>query len=176
MTLKIILELALGIVLLVMGAGFWAIIKSPYHMKSLLLDRNELRTFIDYLGSSKLIQEALSVEPVFGSYLQNITLFEKTHIISLAKTRNLLIALLILIVIVSYFMGIRYAVINLLIFCLPAIFPIPASAKNNNVTHLHTVIINLYKWHITDSAACEKYCTQENPSLQILYHLVTELR
>lgn len=176
MTLKIIFEVVLVIVLMLMGVGFWAIIKSSSHMKHLLTDANELKNFIDYIGSSKLIQEAQSVEPVFGSYLQNIALFEKSNIASLAKTRNLLIALFIPIVIVSYFMGPHYFVVNLLLFCLPAIFPIPASAKDNNVTHLHTVILNLYKWNVTDSAACFNYCTQENPSFQTLYKLVTELR
>jgi hypothetical protein len=63
-------------------------------------------------------------------------------------------------------------VINLVLFVLPALFRIPASAENNNVRHLYTVATNLLKWHDTDPAGCAAYCTKDALSLRTFYELL----
>jgi len=66
------LEILLAILALILGTSFWAVAKSPVHLRSVLGDIGELTRFVDFLGRDNLIKEAERVKPVFGSYLKNI--------------------------------------------------------------------------------------------------------
>jgi hypothetical protein len=61
------------------------------------------------------------------------------------------------------------------VFLLPAVFPIPASARNNTVTLIHTIALNIHKWHQIDSTACLDYCKRRNPRLGELHTLLSNL-
>ena len=61
------------------------------------------------------------------------------------------------------------------VFLLLSIGDILAVAKNYNATHVHSLILNIYKWNHTDSAGCRNYCSQEQPRLMHLYGLVAKL-
>ena len=52
---------------------------------------------------------------------------------------------------------------------------IPASAKNNNATHVHTLVSNIYRWNQADSATCRDYCTREKSSLAHVYSLLSRV-
>jgi hypothetical protein len=82
---------------------------------------------------------------------------------------------IVLLLIISFFLGVWYFVVSLAVFVLLSISDIPPSAKNNNATHVHTLISNIYKWHQTDSEGCRSYCIRERPSLMHLYGLVSQL-
>lgn len=172
---RIVLELCSGLALLVLGAGFWAVVKSPRFFEGLLADSSELRAFTDFLGTNRIVEEARDVEPVFGSYGANIDFFTKVHLESLRRTRAMVLALAVPMILGSYLLGAWYMMTNAVVFLLPGVFPIPASAKNNTVTLVHTIALNIHRWHEVESIACFDYCTRQNPRLAELHTLVTNL-
>ena len=172
---KIVLEVLIVAAILVTGGSFWACLKSSKHLRHFLGDISELRQLIDYLGPAKIAEEGAAIEPVFGSFAKNIEVFETAHLASLRQTATLVLIGVVLLLIISFFLGVWYFVVSLAIFLLLSIGDIPASAKNNNATHVHTLISNIYKWHHTDSEACRSYCIRERPSLMHLYGLVSQL-
>ena len=172
---KVVVEVVVVAAILVTGGSFWACLKSSKHLNHFLGDISELRRLIDYLGPAKLADEGGAIEPVFGSFAKNIELFERAHLASLRQTAMLVFIGIVLLLIISLLLGVWYFAISLIVFLLLSIGDIPASAKNNNATHVHTVISNIYKWNQTDPEACRSYCIRERPSLMHLYGLVSQL-
>jgi len=170
---KIPLEIVISIILLTIGSGFWSILKSR-GLQTLLADENELKRLLDIWTPSEITREGREIKPVFGSYLENIRLFERAHYAALNKTRNLTLIVAVLLIAVSYFLGLAYLIASLAAFILPSFSPIAASAKNNNATHVHTVILNVYKWNQTDPGECSRYCEQD-AGLKQPYQLVNRL-
>ena len=172
---KIVLEILLAIILIALGSGFWAILKSRSHLRIALGDEGELKHLINFLTPAKVIEEGNEIKPMFESYLQNILFFEKMHFAALSKTRNLTVIAALILIALSYLLGIPYLIASLVAFVFPALSPIPASAKNNNLTHIHTVILNIYKWNKIDEAGCFAYCDQEISGLRVVYRVVNAL-
>jgi hypothetical protein len=81
----------------------------------------------------------------------------------------------ILLFVISFLLGIYYFLISFAVFLLLSAGDIPASAKNNNATHVRSLISNIHKWNHTDSASCRSYCIRERPSLMHLYGLVAQI-
>jgi hypothetical protein len=171
---KIPLEILLAIVLLTIGSSFWSILKSRGHLHHLLTNETELKRLLDFWTPSQIIQEGRDIKPVFGSFLQNIHLFEKAHFAALNKTRNLTLIVAVILMAVSYVMGLPYVIASLAAFILRSFAPIADSAKNNKATHVHTVILNVYKWNQTDPEECSRYCEQD-PGLKQPYRMVNRL-
>ena len=165
-------EVLIVVAILVTGGGFWACLKSSKHLSQILGDISELRRLIDYLGPTKIAEEGAAIEPVFGSFAKNIEVFETAHLASLRQTATLVVIGIVLLLIISFFLGVWYFVVSLAVFVLLSIGDIPPSAKNNNATHVHTLIFNIYKWHQTDSEGSVPDCIRERPSLMDLYGLV----
>jgi hypothetical protein len=172
---RIPLEILLGILLLSIGSGFWAILKSRGHLRKVLADETELNRFLDFLTPAKVVEEGRDIKPMFESYLQNIQFFERAHFAALNKTRNLTFIVALILIAISYFLGLPYLIASLVTFLLPSLAGIPASAKNNNLTHVHTVILNIYKWNDTDHDGCSRYCEQESSGLRQVYRMVSRL-
>lgn len=172
---KIVLEVVIVAVILVTGGSFWACLKSSRHLSRFLSDISELRRLIDYLSPTKIAEESAAIEPVFGSFAKNIEAFETAHLASLRKAAMLVLIGVVLLLIISFLLGVWYFVVSLVVFLLLSIGDIPASAKANNATHVHTLISNIYKWHHSDAEACRSYCIGQRPSLMHLYGLVSQL-
>jgi len=172
---KIIIEVLIVAAILVTGGSFWACVKSSKHLSRFLSDVTELRRLIDYLGAAKIAEESNGIEPVFGSYAKNIETFERIHLASLRQTATMVLIGIVVLLIISFLLGVYYFVVSLTVFLLLSIGDIPASAKNNNATHVHSLISNIHKWHHTDSATCRSYCIRERPSLMHLYGLVAQI-
>lgn len=139
---KILVELGLVVAILTLATSFWAIRKSPAHLRALLADPLELCRLCDLIGREKLVQEAAVVEPVCGSYVSNIETWDQAHDQSLRQTTRFIGVAISVILIASWFLGFPYFLAALVAFAIPSVWEIPASAKNNNATHVHTIIVN----------------------------------
>ena len=102
---KILLEILVAFFLLLLGSPFWAMRKTRAHLNSLYADEAELRRLVEFHTPEKLIEEGRTIKPVFGSYLQNIFVFEKTHFETLKRTRNIILIATVLLMVISYFLG-----------------------------------------------------------------------
>lgn len=172
MALHILLATFVSLIFFVLGSWFWAVAKSPRHLQRLLLDEAELRRFLAFLGHAKFIEEAGAIKPVLGSYAKNIEVFDRAHAISLNKPRNTLLVLATLLLVGSYFINPLYCALGFLFFLVAGLFPLFDSAKNNNMTHVHTIMLNVRKWHTEEPYACAEYCSNARPDLRTIHALV----
>jgi hypothetical protein len=172
---RVIVEILIVAAILATGGSFWACLKSAGHLSRFLGDIRELQQLIDYIGPDKIAEESSGIEPVFGSYAKNIETFERAHLASLRQTATLVLIGVVVLLIISFLLGIYFFVVSLAVFLLLSIGDLPASAKNNNATHVHALISNIYRWNHTDPSACRSYCIRERPSLMHLYGLLAEL-
>ena len=172
MVWKIIFELCLGVGLLAAGGSFWACAKSRSHLSRFLRDPNELKRLFDFIGRDKLIEESAVIEPVFGSFADNMMNLGRAHLAALKRTRNRMLVATAVLLFLSYLLGVYFLIANAILFALLAAGDIPVSAKNNNATHVHELIGNVCKWYQTDSTGCFDYCTRQSPMLSEVYHLV----
>jgi hypothetical protein len=175
--LKIIVEIVVALVLIALGTSFWSCVKSPRFMARTLADYDGLKTIFSFLDAEKIREETQNMEPVFGSYSNNIAMWLKSSISALDKTRNILLFFIVVIVAATYFLGTTFIIINIAIFLLLALAPIATSAQNNILSDVHTVLKNVYKWNAEDPVACKNFCTTEQPRiLGNIYRLASELR
>lgn len=156
------------------GASFWAVGRAPGHLRLILNDFAELGRIIRFLDPAKLREEAQRVEPAIG-FARSIAVWDRAHVISLRTPRNLLLIAIAGDLFAGYFLPRWCLVAAVAVFVLPALLPVPASVINTNVDHIHTIILNLIKWHEADSAACELYCENERPDLSVLHALIVTM-
>jgi hypothetical protein len=177
MTIKIVIEIILGFILLGISSAFWNCVKSPKFLAKLLGDYGELKKFYNYLGAEKIKQESEKVAPVNEKlgFSTNIVLWMRASISALDRTRNMLAVVIIGILIGSYFLGNIFILINIVLF-VAMVFPsISADAKNNIMTDIHTIMLNVYKWDKVNHSECEHFCNIEQPRiLKNIYRVVTE--
>ena len=128
---KIVLEVLIAITLLTIGSAFWSILKSRGHLQTLLSDENELKRLLNHWTVSEIVREGGEIKPIFGSYVENIRFFERAHFAALKKTRNLTFTVAVVLIALSYLMGLPYFIASLAVFILPSFSRIGTATKNN---------------------------------------------
>src|SRR6266478_1230453 len=169
---KIIAEVVLAAGLLAAGGSFWVCAKSRGHFIRFIRDQNELKRLFDLIGRDKFITEAASIQPVFGSFADNLVALGRVHFGALDQTRNLMLIGTAILLGLSYLLGIYFLIANVILFILLGVGDISGWAKNNSAKHARELIGNVYKWRQTDPEACFDYCCRKSPMLTDLYHLV----
>src|SRR3990172_3656554 len=175
MVLKIIIEVVLGIILISLSSSFWACIKSQKYLGKALSDYNELKKYFNFIGSEKIYQESQNVQPILGSYSNNMATWMKASFSALDKTRNMMLFFSIIVILASYFLGIEFLLINIVVFFLLSFSPLPASAKNNMISDVHTMFLNIYKWNSVEPVECKRFCTSEQSRIfKNVYNIILE--
>ena len=178
MIIKIIIEIILCIILLGISATFWDCIKSIKFMANFFRDYEELKRVYQYYkekiikGSTEIKPLPISENPNIG-FEYNVVLLIQSSITTLDKTRNMLLVFIVGIFIGSYFLGNVFLFINIGMFIIMAFRGISASAKNNIVSDIYAIMLNVYKWNMTDPSECEKSCNT-NWKLKNIYRVITE--
>lgn len=173
---KIIIELLLAIITLFLGINLWALIKSPSHLRRIISDKIILKESLNIIGPDKFIIEANNMQFALGDHKRFIETWDNSRINSLSITRNLLLMLYLIVLIVSGYMGNTYLIINILLSLLLYLQPINSHAINNNIVHIHTIMLNIYKWNDEDKSGCENYCTFVHPEYLQLYKIVDDIK
>jgi hypothetical protein len=173
---NIIIELPLAITTLFLGINLWALIKSPSHLLRTISDKFILKESLNIIGSDNFINEAKQIKTTPGGHKTFIDTWDNSRINSLSITRNLLLIPYVIVLIISGYMGITYLIINIAISILLYFQPINAYAINNNMIHIHTVMLNVYKWNTEDTSGCENYCTFMHPEYLQIYKLIKDIK
>lgn len=173
---KITIELLLAIITFFVGISLWALIKSPSHLRHTISDQIILRESLNIIGSDKFIIEAKNIQRALGDHKKFIEIWDNSRINSLSITRDLLLVPYLIVLVISGYMGISYLIINISISLLPYFQPINSYATNNNMIHIHTIMLNIYKWNTEDKSGCEKYCTSVHPEYLQLYKIVDDIK
>jgi hypothetical protein len=171
---KYVIEGILVLMLLFLAANFWPLVKVPGHLWRLLSDRDELRRIVEFLKSRGIVAEVPAIKPVFGSFADNIRVFETAHIATFRRTSIIVAGLAAAILVGTYFLGYGYLAVGVVCFLLPAAIPLAASARDQNVTHLHTVILDLLRWRAVEPAGVVRYCQEERPEFGTLYSVLED--
>lgn len=169
---KIVVEVILFLGLVAVGGPFWVCAKSRGHFARFIRDRNSLMQLLDSIGRETLIQETTTIEPVFGSFADNMVCLGMVHFRTMDRTRNFMLIAVATLLALSYWLGLYFFIINVIVFALLGIGDISGYAKSYSATHAHELIGNIYKWYQMDPRACFDYCCRKSPMLTELYHLV----
>jgi hypothetical protein len=172
---NILFEIPLAIATLFLGINLWALIKSPSHLMHAISDEVILKKSLDIVGSDNFINEAKKLNTVPGGHKLFIDTWENSRINSLSITKNLMLIPYFIVLLISGFIGITFLIINISISLLLYFQPINPYAINNNIIHIHTVMLNIYKWNIDDASACENYCTFIHPEYLQIYKLIKDI-
>ena len=174
--IKIITEFVLGMILLALGAGFWACVKSPSFIADILSNRKAIERYINKIGIIKIIEDSKEIKPIVDSYSYNMIMLLKEGIGSLDQARNMNLIIGLIIIGGSYFLGLTFLLINIVIFLLTAGFPLPASAQNNAFSDVYSLILNVYKWNNDSPEECKNFCLNEQYRLlKNIYIVVLDL-
>jgi hypothetical protein len=159
------------------GGSFWHCLKAPKHLHSLLADPEELARLIVHYEYEKLVAESNNLPaPPFGTNGDIIIIWDAAHYKSLAATRNLMLFVVLVMLAANGWLGVWYFAVSLSVFLLLGLGEIPVAAKNNNVNHLPSVILNLIQWRSHDAPACEEFCCRTHPEYRNLYGLLATYR
>jgi hypothetical protein len=169
---KYVLEAVLIVILLGLSSSMWSLVRAPSHLKFVLADSNELASFLNYLGHQRIRDEVNEVEPVFGSFERNISLWQTAHRKSMRQSVFLLCLLCFGVLVGSHFLGMGYVIVNTSLFFLAVLAAPSASVKNQNMTHIHTITLNLLKWNTVDPGSCSRFCATTRPDLKTLYDVL----
>jgi hypothetical protein len=173
---KIILEPVLAIIAYFLGINLWALLKSPSHLKHAISDKVILKESLDILGIDQFIKEANDIQPAFRDHKSFIARCDNSHNNSLSIIRNLILIPYTIVLVISGFIGTIYLVVNLSISLLAYFQPINLYAKNNNIMHIHTIMLNIHKWNTEDKPGCENYCTFVHPEYLQLYKIIDNIK
>ncbi len=173
---KIIIESFLAIVTFFLGINLWALIKSPSHLRRTISDKITLKESLNIIGSDTFINEANKVKPSLGDYKTFIDTWDNSRINSLYITRDLLLIPYAIVLVISGYIGITYLIINISISLLLYFKHINSYAINNNIMHINTVMLNIYKWNIEDKSGCENYCTFVHPEYLQIYEIIDDMK
>jgi hypothetical protein len=174
--LNIILELPLAMATLFLGINLWALIKSPSHLMRTISDESILKDSLNIMGSDNFINEAKKTETAPGGHKIFIDTWETSRTNSLSITRNLLVIPYLIVLVISGYVGFPFLIINIFISLLLYFQPINAYAINNNMIHIHTVMLNIYKWNTEEPSGCENYCTFIHPEYLHIYKLIKDIK
>ncbi len=173
---KIIIELLLVVFTILLAINLWALIKSPSHWRHAISDKKIIIESLNIIGSDKFIEEAKNIKNAFGDSKIFIDKWDNSRINSLSITKNLLKIPYVIVLVISTYMGISYLIINIIVSLLIYLLPINSYAINNNMVHIHTVMLNIYKWNTEDKSGCENYCTFVHPEYLQIYKIIDGIK
>ena len=171
---RIPVEAIFALALFFFGRGFWAAAKSPGHLRKILGDPSALKRIIDEAGFDNLRAEAQIVKLLPGTqYSANMfALWDMAHFKSIAQVRNWGILFVLVVLAASFWLGIWYFAVSLIVFILRAFSKLPPQAINDNLQHLNSVIMHLNNWQQQDEAACAHFCERERPEYKNLHQVL----
>lgn len=173
---KIILEIVIGFAVLGLGMFSWSIIKAPSFQLKLLSNIEEINSFMNYIGKENFINEGNKIEPISGSYENNVLLYLQSSIKGLENTRNIIFFIVFILFVISCFLGIPNLLINIGLFFLSAFLGIHSSIKNSIIIDIHSVMLNIFKWNKEDPKGCRKFCTNEKVYLKNLHKIILKIK
>lgn len=176
MILKVVIEVVVGILLINLSWSFWQCVHSPKFLGDTLSNYNQMRRIFDSLGIENIRAESEKLQPVLGSYYVNMATWMKASLAVLDKARNTTLLVAVVIIFLSYLLGVVSALVNVGIFFLASQLPMSDAAKRNMMTDIRKVIVNVYKWNSVAPDECKHFCTAEQPRMfKNLHTLVLEL-
>ena len=172
--IKVVLEVVLSFITLAVGSSFWSLVRLPKYLLAVMRTPGNL----DLLQISQFTG-VIEVDPNLEARIGYPSLLFTDVKSSLSAWRltkfGALIGSLMLIAL-SFLLGLRYLVVTVLIFFLSGLMDIQKAAKGNVFRDVQVMLGRIDRWRKSDPEECRKYCTETNPKFFREMYLAVEKR
>jgi hypothetical protein len=156
--IKIVIEIIVGIVVLISSINFWQCVKSPIFWNKTLTDRNELKRIFDHIGIDSINEFNSQWDSNSVPARVITTLKIEAGKSAINKAQNMLLIVVLICLVGSYFVGMIPFIINVVLFLLTYIIPIGDSAKNNIARDIGEAFSCVVYWNKIDQSECRDFC------------------
>lgn len=172
---RIALEVLLAVATLFTGRSIWQLHKRAKFLKHVICNQPYLERSISpdaLINPSPMI--APFIEQNQTGYFMNIKCVIEADRVLQRRVKIAFGLVLAAIFVGSYFIGVLYFIINIVLFSLTASAPISQRAQANALRHVLTLAVILRQWHLENSVECEQWVEQAW-SLRPLYDVVKKI-
>jgi hypothetical protein len=170
---KIIIEVVFVALIFIFGTYFWQSIKRSRRIKEYITNISYLRNFISPQLFSHIPDRLSVFSNKIGntSYVINIKFLMQSEKRSSNIPRFISLILILIMLTVSYFFGIVFLIITLVIFLLFSLFPLSESGELSVCEHIEAFAYILYKWIEENPNECDDW-VKDAYTIQPLYNAV----
>jgi hypothetical protein len=171
MTARIAVEILLGLITFFAGGLYWQLRKRA----KFLAEAITCQPLLDQFISRETLEGASPMVTPFAekkvTYALNVQLVVDADTASQRRTTFIFVLVLAATLIVSYFLGMVYLGINIVLFFISAFSPISPSARSNALQHILALALILHRWRAENPAECDEWVARV-PSLGPIYDAV----
>ena len=171
MIARIAVEIVLAIITFFAGGLFWQLRKRARFLAEAIRSEPLLNQFIsrETLDSASPMVTPFAEKKV--TYALNVQLVVDADAASQRRTMFMFVLILAATFVGSYFLGVTFLVINLVLFFLSAFSPISPSARSNALQHILALALILHRWRTENPRECDEWVARV-PSLAPIYNAV----
>ena len=172
MITKIVIEVVLVIITFFAGGLFWHLQRRGKYLAQIICNEPFLSQFVsrDALESASPMITPFAEKNQVGYFL-NIKLVIDADRISQRRTKLIFLAILAAAFTGSYFLGVPYLAVSIVIFFLSGLGPLSPSVQSSALQHVLAIALILDRWRTENTAECEQWIEQAR-SLRPLYNAV----
>jgi hypothetical protein len=171
MIARIAIEIVLGLITFFAGGLFWQLRKRARFLAEAVRSQPLLNEFI----SRQTLESASPMVTPFAekklTYALNVQLVVDADAASQRRTMLMFVFVLAATFVGSYFLGLTYLAINIVLFFFSALSPISPSARSNALQHVLALALILHRWRTENPRECDEWVARV-PSLAPIYNAV----
>jgi hypothetical protein len=163
MLIRIIIEIILAAAMLHPAFMFWQLRKRKRFWKQAIHDRAFCESLISRESLANPPSDVLSYvrsPPTEAGYMWNLKVLFDADKRALRRFSILYGALIAAILIASFFLGLVFLAINVVLFFLAVFVPIRTDACSDASENIFTIGLILHKWRLDNAAECDQFVEQ----------------
>jgi hypothetical protein len=168
---KILIEIALAVIIFFAGGLFWQLRKRAKFLRAVIGSESFL---VKFISRSALDTASPMITPFADkklTYGLNVRLIIDADIASQRRPMIIFVLVIVAALVGSWFLGVVYFVVSLMLFFVSSASPISDSARSNALQHILAIALILDRWHAENSPECDEWI-QRVPSLRPIYNAV----
>ena len=172
MIIRIAIEVVIAILLLMIGNTLWEFPKRAKFLKRAISDQQFLLSFLTPVTFDSLSPAITAyADQCDGNYMVSMGALAHADRVSQRRVKLLTGAVVLALLVGSYFLGPLYLAISIAVFLFSALGSIGSAARTNALDHILAVSYILHRWHLADPVGCEKW-VERAYTLKPLYSVV----
>jgi hypothetical protein len=176
MLLHVTIEVVLGAAMLFAGQAFWQLLKRKRFLEKALRTPAFLESLI---SRERLTNPPPRLLPFLQKsehgYALNMKVLMDVDRASQRRVTMFHAAVIVMIIVAGYLLGVVYFTINVLLFFLLAYGPTQPSVRFNSAEHIFTVGLILYRWRLGNIKECDEF-VERSPGLRPLYDAIRKVQ
>ena len=152
MIIQIAIEVVIAILLLMVGNTFWEFPKRARLLKRAISDQQFLLSFLTPVTFDSLSPAITQYSHCDGHYMATIGALAHADRVSQWRLKFITGAVVLALLIGSYFLGPIYLAISIAVFLLSGLGGIGSAARKNPLDHILALAYLLHRWRLEDPA------------------------